>query len=90
MAATVLHSKRATKMSIFVVRAFVRMREALAQNQQILSKLAQLERQIGEHDTEIQQLVQAIRGLMAHPLRTGRKIGFELPPGQCSAFRRVS
>src|SRR5215470_13021339 len=40
MVATVLNSKRATEMSVFVVRAFVRMREALAVNQQVTNKLA--------------------------------------------------
>src|SRR5262245_16912948 len=44
MAATVLNSKRAIEMSIFVVRAFVRMREALAMNQQIVTKLSEIEK----------------------------------------------
>src|SRR6201987_4098566 len=43
MAATVLNSERAIEMSVFVVRAFVRMREALAANQQIAAKLGELE-----------------------------------------------
>lgn len=42
MAATVLNSKRAIQMSIFVVRAFVRIREALATSRQIAVKLAEL------------------------------------------------
>ena len=41
MAATVLNSKRAIEMSVFVVRAFVRMREALAANRQIVTKLSE-------------------------------------------------
>src|SRR5579862_5534661 len=64
MAATVLNSKRAIEMSIFVVRAFVRMREASAANQQIESKLAELERRLESHDGDIQQLIAAIRELM--------------------------
>ena len=48
MAATVLNSERAIQMSIFVVRAFVRMREALAANQQIAAKLTELERFVGK------------------------------------------
>src|SRR5882672_9548039 len=63
MAATVLNSKRAIEMSIFVVRAFVRMREALAMNQQIVTKLSELERRLESHDVEIQDLVEAIREL---------------------------
>ena len=52
MAATVLNSKRAVQMSIFVVRAFVQMRETLAANHEIRVKLAELERQLGNHDVE--------------------------------------
>jgi phage regulator Rha-like protein len=44
MAATVLNSKRAIEMSVFVVLAFVRMRRAVAANRQILGKLAEMER----------------------------------------------
>ena len=78
MAASVLNSERAVEMSIFVVRAFVRMREALANNQQIMSKLAELEHQVEGHDASIQELVEAIRELMEPPPATGRRIGFEL------------
>lgn len=85
MAATVLNSKRAVQMSIFVVRAFVRMREALAANPEIRVKLAELERRLGNHDVRIQDLVQAIRQLMAPPASNRRKIGFEVPPEDLKA-----
>lgn len=78
MAASVLNSERAVEMSIFVVRAFVRMREALATNQQILTKLSELERQVEGHDASIQELVEAIRELMEPPPASGRRIGFAL------------
>ena len=79
MAATVLNSKRAVEMSIFVVRAFVRMREALATNQKIVAKLKELEQRVGSHDADIQEIVDAIREMMRPPAVPGRKIGFELP-----------
>ena len=79
MAATVLNSKRAVEMSIFVVRAFVRMREALATNQKIVAKLKELEKRVGHHDADIQEIVDAIHELMKPPAAPGRKIGFELP-----------
>src|SRR5580704_8923707 len=72
MAATVLNSKRAVEMSIFVVRAFVRMREVLATNQKIFAKLKELERKVGNHDAQIQEL-------MTPPSPPGRRIGFDLP-----------
>ena len=79
MAASVLNSKRAVEMSIFVVRAFVRMREALAANRRIVSKLADLERRVKSHDTNIEELIEAIRELMEPPPATGRRIGFTPP-----------
>jgi phage regulator Rha-like protein len=79
MAATVLNSKRAVEMSIFVVRAFVRMRETLATKQKIFAKLKELENKVGDHDAQIQEIVDAIQELMKPPASPGRKIGFDLP-----------
>jgi ORF6N domain len=79
MAASVLNSKRAVDMSIFVVRAFVQMREALLVNQKVVSKLSELEERLDEHDTELQELVEALRELMAPPPANNRRIGFETP-----------
>ena len=79
MAASVLNSERAVEMSIFVVRAFVRMREALATNRQIMSKLAELEHRVESHDSNIQELIEAIRELMEPQPASGRRIGFALP-----------
>jgi phage regulator Rha-like protein len=79
MAATVLNSQRAIEMSVFVVRAFVRMREALAANQKIMTKLAELESKLEHHDAEIQELMDAIRELMAPLPANNRRIGFSPP-----------
>jgi phage regulator Rha-like protein len=87
MAATVLNSEHATKMCIFVVRAFVRMREALSANHAILSKLSEIEERLERHDIDIQQLVHAIRALMSPPARSARTIGFELPPASPNGLR---
>src|ERR1700740_2473013 len=81
MAATVLNSERAVEMSVFVVRAFVRLREVLSTNQQLATKLDELEQRLDIHDASIQDLLEAIRELMAPGLPSGRKIGFQLPPG---------
>jgi len=79
MAASVLNSKRAVEMSIFVVRAFVQMREALLVNQQVVSKLSELEARLDEHDGELQALVEAIRELMVPLPASNRRIGFAAP-----------
>lgn len=89
MAANVLNSERAIKMSIFVVRAFVRMREALAVNQQLLAKLSDLEQRIESHDGEIQDLFDAIRELTAPLPANNRRIGFELPSGPVKGYRKL-
>ncbi|HEX4489268.1 MAG TPA: ORF6N domain-containing protein [Terriglobales bacterium] len=82
MAATVLNSKRAVDMSIFVVRAFIKMREALAANQEIVSKLKEIEQRLESHDVDLQELVAAVRELMIPPPPNSRRIGFILPSGQ--------
>ncbi len=79
MAATVLNSKRAIEMSIFVVRAFVQMRQALVFNQHVVSKLSELEERLDSHDGEIQDLVEALRELIAPLPANQRRIGFEAP-----------
>jgi phage regulator Rha-like protein len=82
MAATVLSSKRAIEMSVFVVRAFVRMREMLAKNRQLAAKINELDRRLETHDTTIQDIIEAIKELMVPEGPSKRKIGFQLPPGK--------
>lgn len=64
MLATVLNSSRAAEMSVFVVRAFVQMREMLRSNRQLAAKLDELEQRVGAHDEAIADLVTAIRKLL--------------------------
>jgi len=75
MAANVLRSDRAIEMSVFVVRAFVKLRGMLASQVEMLRKLEELEERIGGHDKAIQSIITAIRQLMAPPERL-TKIGF--------------
>jgi phage regulator Rha-like protein len=79
MAATVLSSERAIEMSVFVVLAFVRMRQVLTENRQIAAKLAELERRLEGHDADIQDVMSAIRALTTPSAPTRKRIGFELP-----------
>jgi len=79
MAATVLNSRRAIEMSVFVVRAFVQMRQSLVINQHVVSKLSELEARLDSHDAEIQDLVEAIRELLTPLPANNRRIGFEAP-----------
>jgi hypothetical protein len=76
MAASVLNSERAVEMSIFVVRAFVQLREALLRDNALADQLAALEKRVTQHDQSLSDLVEAIRALMAQPKTTNRPIGF--------------
>ena len=69
MAATVLNSRRAVQMSIFVVRAFLRLREWVAGQAELSARLTQLERRVGKHDHELKAIIQAIRQLIEAPER---------------------
>lgn len=77
MTANVLRSPRATEMAIYVVRAFVKQREALAANAEILKKLALIDKTLIEHDSALQILWKRLQPLLAPPPdRPKRKIGF--------------
>ena len=67
MAATVLNSDRAVQVSIFVVRAFVKLRQLLTTHKDLARKLANLEKKLQNHDQQIMVMMKAIRGLMMPP-----------------------
>lgn len=80
MAATVLKSPRAVEMSVYVVRAFVHLRNLVASNKDLAHKLAALEQSLGALDRKTQrqfrELYDAIRDLMNPPTPKQRPIGF--------------
>jgi hypothetical protein len=82
MAATVLNSPRAVEMSLYVVRAFVRLREVLASNAELARKLNDLERKLKGHDEAITAILSAIRELMNPPAPKRRGIGFTADLGR--------
>ena len=65
MAATILNSPRAVEVSVFVIRAFVKLRQLALGHKELAAKLTELERKVAGHDDAIRQLVAAIRQLMA-------------------------
>lgn len=83
MAASVLNSPRAIEVSIYLVRTFVAMREALANTAKLARRLDELEkrieRRLQSHDETIAEILRAIRALMAPPEPKRRPIGF-VPP----------
>jgi ATP-dependent Clp protease ATP-binding subunit ClpA len=80
MAATILNSARAAEMSVYVVRAFVKLRELLASNKELARRLneleARLEKKLATHDQAIAAILSAIRQLMNPPVPQRRPIGF--------------
>jgi hypothetical protein len=90
MAATVLNSPRAVEVSVYVVRAFVQMRELAATHRELAQRLDALEKKTGmlaaQHDVfsrntrlQLKQVFDALRDLMVPPDPPRRPIGF-VPP----------
>src|SRR6478736_5456983 len=78
MLSSVLNSERAVKVNIAIMRAFVKLREALDTNRELARKFAELERRVGKHDEEIAAILEAIRQLMAPSEKPRREIGFHV------------
>ena len=65
-------------MSVYVVRAFIRLRETLVLHKDLAHKLAELEQKIQSHDGELNAIVQALRQLMTPPEQPKKEIGFRV------------
>ncbi|MFH1625563.1 MAG: ORF6N domain-containing protein [Pseudomonadota bacterium] len=87
MAASVLNTPRAIEASIFVVRAFVKLREMLATHKEIERKLIALEE---KYDEQFRVVFEAIRQLMSPPQNSRKKIGFEVKEGSTAYRKRTT
>jgi hypothetical protein len=77
MAATVLRSDYATKMSVYVVRAFVQMRDAIASNLGVLRRLSEIDKKLIEHDVVLREVLERLQPLLNPPPEKPKpKIGF--------------
>jgi hypothetical protein len=82
MAANVLRSPRAVEMSVYVVRAFIQQREALATNATVLKRLAEIDKTLLEHDSALLVLWKRLQPLLAPPPEPPRRrIGFHARNG---------
>jgi hypothetical protein len=78
MAATVLNSPEAVAMSVFVVRAFMQMREQLAANAAILKRLAEIDKTLLEHDSALRTIWTKLQPLLTPPPDSPKpRIGFK-------------
>ena len=76
-AANVLRSDRAIAMSVYVIRAFIEQREKLAANAAILRRLAEIDKNLLEHDAALRDIYQKLLPFLAPPPEPPRRqIGF--------------
>jgi hypothetical protein len=79
MAATVLNSPRAVTMSIYIIRAFVKMREDLAANAAILKRLAEIDKTLLLHDAALRDIYHKLLPLLTPPPEPPKpEIGFHI------------
>lgn len=77
MAANILRSAHAVQMSVFVIRAFVRLREQVAANTAIIKRLAEIDKSLLQHDTALRDIYQKLLPLLQpDPTPRRRRIGF--------------
>lgn len=85
MAGNVLRSKRAVEVSIFVVRAFVQLRDLLATHKTLARQLSALEQRVGKHDKDIAGIIATIHQLLEPPPTAKRRaIGFHTSDDESS------
>ena len=79
MAANILNSPRAVAMSVYVIRAFVKMREDIAANAAILRRLAEIDKTLLVHDVTLREILQKLRPLLEPPPQSPKsEIGFHV------------
>jgi hypothetical protein len=81
MLSSVLRSKTAIAVNIEIMRAFVELRRVASSYTAIETRLEQIERGMGEHDEQLEQIFGALRQLIAPPPSTKRPIGFRVREG---------
>jgi hypothetical protein len=76
MAANVLSSPQAIDASVLVVRTFIQLRRIMATSTEVAGRLAVVEKQLADHETNIASIIEALRQLSTPSTRTKRRIGF--------------
>ena len=77
MAASVLNSREAVTMSVYVVRAFIRVREQLVVNAAMFKRLAEIDKTLLQHDSALRDIYHKLLPLLQPPPDPPRRrIGF--------------
>lgn len=83
MLSGVLRSKRAAAVNVEIMRTFVELRRAASSYSAIEKRLGELEREtgarLGQHDSQLQEIFEALRQLISSPLRRKHPVGFRPP-----------
>lgn len=67
MAATLLNSTKAVQLSIYLIRAFVQMREEMLASAKVLKRLAEIDRRLIEHDSVLREIIDRLQPLLDAP-----------------------
>jgi len=77
MAASVLNSERAVEVSVFIVRAFVKLRRVITEHKELSGRITRAERRLAEHDEKILSMMSLMKQLTrTAPPGKKRRIGF--------------
>ncbi len=80
MLSSVLNSERAVQMNIFIVRAFIKMRESLELNKDLAIKVDEIERKQNDQGRVLATVNNVVKQLISKPNKAKNKVGFNLPP----------
>ena len=86
MLSSVLNSKRAIKVNILIMRAFVQFRQMISSHEDLLRKVEEMEK---KYDRQFQVVFEAIRQLMAPPEPKKKKIGFHVRERRAAYGKRT-
>ncbi|PCH95508.1 MAG: hypothetical protein COB85_04465 [Bacteroidetes bacterium] len=78
MLATVLRSDRAIKISIHIIKTFVKLRQVISTHKELASQLSKLEDKVDNHDSSIKAIFEAIQQLLEQPKKSRKRIGYKI------------
>lgn len=77
MLSSVLNSKQAIAVNIQIIRVFTKMREIISTNKEILVKLEQLEKRVGDNSVDIDEIFSALKELINQDLIPRKVVGYK-------------
>jgi hypothetical protein len=77
MLSSVLNSKQAIAVNIQIIRVFTKMRELISSNKEILMKLEQLEKKVGNNSDDIEEIFSALKDLINPDLIPRKVVGYK-------------